>query len=192
MVENQLLKKQSFLFSFPDVSRLKLVMEISLDKAKPNKLFYFVATGVIYHPKKKKCLILQRSKTEKAHPGLWGVVGGKLEWRDMENTQPRQNFDVLDWDGLVEKLIEREAKEECGLKVGDAKYLGNVVFLRPDNVPVVCCKFGVLYKSGNVKLAPEFDGFAWVDPKEAKKYKCIEGIDQEIKRTIQIYRSSAK
>lgn len=54
-------------------------MNISIAKAKKNKLFYFVVTGVIYHPKLKKCLILQRSKKEIAHGGLWGVVGGKLE-----------------------------------------------------------------------------------------------------------------
>jgi hypothetical protein len=46
-------------------------MKISLEKAKQNKLFYVVTNGVIYHPKKKKCLILQRSHKEIAHPGLW-------------------------------------------------------------------------------------------------------------------------
>lgn len=60
-------------------------MKISLEKAKEHKLFYVVTTGVIYHPRKKKCLILQRSKKEIAHPGIWGVVGGKMEWEDMIN-----------------------------------------------------------------------------------------------------------
>ncbi len=59
-------------------------MKISLEKAKSEKLFYFVVTGIIYNPKTKKCLILQRSDKETAHPGLWGVVGGKLEWNDMK------------------------------------------------------------------------------------------------------------
>lgn len=88
-------------------------MNISLARAKTEKLFYFVVTGVIYHSKLKKCLILQRSSKEVAHPGLWGVVGGKLEWNDLRNNPiTRKNFDVLDWENLVEKLLFREAKEE--------------------------------------------------------------------------------
>lgn len=163
-------------------------MEISLEKAKSNKLFYFVVTGVIYHPKLKKCLILKRSEKEIAHPGLWGVVGGKLEHEDLKNNPPtRQNFDITDWERLVEKLLYREAKEESGLVVSDPKYLDSVVFLRPDNIPVVCFKFAVKYKKGRVKIAPEFDGFAWVDEKEAKEYNCIQGISFEVAKTIRIY-----
>ncbi len=163
-------------------------INISLDKAKSNKLFYFVVTGVIYNPKLKKCLILQRSKKEIAHPGLWGVIGGKLEWSDLENRKPtRRNFDVLDWEGLVEQLIFREAKEESNLEVYDPRYLDSVVYLRPDGVPVVCFKFAVKFKKGKVKIAPEFDDYVWVDSREVKKYKTIQGIDKEVARTIKIY-----
>lgn len=165
----------------------ELQINISLDKAKENKLFYFVVTGVIYHPKLKKCLILQRSKNETAHPGLWGVIGGKLEWKDLEENKPtRQNFDITDWEGLVEKLIQREAKEEAGLEVEGPRYLDSVVYLRPDKVPVVCFKFAVKLKKGRVKISPEFDDFAWVDSQEVKKYKTILGIDKEIKKTIKL------
>lgn len=163
-------------------------MKIALEKAKETKLFYFVVTGVIYHPKKKKCLILQRSKSEKAHPGLWGVVGGKLEWEDILNTSmSRQNHDIFDWEGLVDKLLIREAFEESGLKVGDLHYLNNVVFLRPDNIPVVCIKFGVKYISGKVKIPPEFDDFVWVNEREVKRYKTIKGISEEVYQTIKIF-----
>src|SRR3990167_11450046 len=113
-------------------------MKISLEKAKQDKLFYFVVTGVIFNPKLKKCLILQRSSKEIAHSGLWGVTGGKLEWADMKNNPiTRKNFDVLDWEHLVEKLVKREVKEECGLDVDDLRYLDSVVYLRPDGVPTV-------------------------------------------------------
>lgn len=163
-------------------------MKISLDKAKSDRLFYFVVTGTIYHPRKKKCLILQRSKKETAHPGLWGVTGGKLEWNDLKkNPVTRMNHDILDWEDLVEKLVKREAKEECGLDVGDLIYLDSVVYLRPDGVPTVCFKFAVKYKSGNVKIAPEFDGFAWVDAQEVKKYNCIAGVHQEVSKTIDLF-----
>ncbi len=163
-------------------------MNISLEKAKSEKLFYFVATGVIYHPKKKRCLLLKRSAEEKVHPGLWGVIGGKLEWRDLQENKPtRVNFDVLDWEGLVEKLIQREAKEESGLKVEDPYYLDSVVFLRPDNIPVVCFKFAVKYIAGRVKMAAEFSDFMWVDMSESSKLKCIEGIPEEVGKTIAHY-----
>lgn len=163
-------------------------LNISLAKAKDNKLFYFVVTGTIYHPKLKKCLIMQRSKKEIAHPGLWGVTGGKLEWQDLKNNPiTRKNFDILDWEGLIEKLLAREAKEESGLEVSDPRYLDSVVFLRPDNVPVVCFKFALKWKKGKVKIAPEFEDFAWVDGEEVKKYHCIQGIPVEVKKTIEIY-----
>lgn len=163
-------------------------MKISIEKAKVEKLFYFVVTGVIYNPKLKKCLILQRSNKEIAHPGLWGVTGGKLEWEDLKNNPvTRKNFDILDWEGLIEKLIIREAKEESGFDVTDPKYLDSVVYLRPDKVPVVCFKFGVKYKKGKVNIAPEFDGYAWVNAQEVKKYKCIKGIDKEVAKTIKLY-----
>lgn len=163
-------------------------MDISLEKAKQNKLFYFVVTGTIYHPQKKKCLILQRSKKEIAHPGLWGVTGGKLEWQDLENNPvTKMNHDIPNWDGLVEQLLKREALEESGLKVIDPKYLNSVVFIRPDNVPVACMKFALKYKSGEVKIPPEFDDFAWVDGEEIKKYQCIDGIAEEVTKAIQLY-----
>lgn len=163
-------------------------MKISLEDAKVDKLFYFVVTGVIYHPKLKKCLILKRSDKEKAHGGLWGVTGGKMEWADLRNNRPtRRNFKVLDWEGLIEKLVEREAFEESGLRVGNPHYLDSVVYLREDNVPVVCCKFAVKYKGGKLKIAPEFEDFAWVDSKEVKTYRTIKGIDREVDKTIQLF-----
>lgn len=166
----------------------ELPIQISIEKAKSNKLFYFVVTGTIYHPEKKKCLILQRSVKEITHPGLWGVVGGKLEWQDLEDNPPtRQNFDVTDWEGLVEKLLVREAKEEASLKIGDFKYLDSVVFIRPDKVPAVCIKLAAKYLSGQVKIAPEFDSFAWVDSQEVKSYQTIQGIDKEVAKTISLY-----
>ena len=163
-------------------------MNISLNQAKQNKLFYVVTNGIIYHPQKKKCLILQRSFKEKAHPGLWGVVGGKMEWSDMENNQPtRQNHDIPDWEGLVEQSLIREAREESGLETEDPRYLCSIVFLRPDNVPVVLLKFALKWKSGEIKIPDEFEDFAWVDSEEVKKYEIIQGIDKEVIKTMEIY-----
>ncbi|HRZ29879.1 MAG TPA: hypothetical protein P5052_04025 [Candidatus Paceibacterota bacterium] len=54
-------------------------LKISLDNAKQNKLFYFVANVIIYRDSDKRCLILKRSSTEKVHPDKYCVPGGKLE-----------------------------------------------------------------------------------------------------------------
>jgi ADP-ribose pyrophosphatase YjhB (NUDIX family) len=166
-------------------------MEPSLDKAKKNKLFYFVVTGTIFRESDGRCLILQRSKKEIAHPGLWGVVGGKLEWGDLDPAKmTKMNFEIPNWDNAVEKLLARESKEESGLEVEDPRYLGSVALIRPDGVPVICAKFALKYKSGEVKLAPEFDDSAWVNDEEIKKYKIIGGIDEEVAGAIAAYSKS--
>ncbi len=116
------------------------------------------------------------------------MTGGKLEWEDMQNNPPtKQNHDISDWDNLVDKLLFREALEESGLLVEDMRYIDNVVFLRPDNVPVVCIKCAVKYVSGEVQIAPEFDDFAWVDEEEVKSYKTIDGISEEVAKTIKLF-----
>lgn len=164
------------------------MLKVSLDKAKKEKLFYFVVTGVIYRPKDGRCLILKRSKNEVAHPSLWGVIGGKLEWQDLkEEKMTKMNYDIPNWDGTVEDLLFREAYEESRLNVSDPRYLSSVTFIRPDGVPVVCAKFGAKYKSGKVKIAQEFEDFAWVNEKEVKRYNIIGGIDKDIALAIAAY-----
>ena len=136
-------------------------MNISIDKAKKDKLFYFVATGIICRSSDARCLILKRSEKEVAHPGLWSGVGGKLEWKDFDPAKmTRMNHDVPNWEGAIENLLYREAEEESGLKTTDPKYIESVGFVRPDGVPVICAKFALKFKSGEVKIPPEFDDSA--------------------------------
>ena len=128
--------------------------KISLDNAKKNKLFYFVANVVVYREDDGRCLILKRDEREKVHPGRYAVPGGKLEWENLDLKNPtRINGDVLDWENTVEKLLVREVKEEAGIEIGDDLiYINDVVFVRPDEIPVVLVKFAAKYKSGDVKL----------------------------------------
>ncbi len=163
-----------------------VVPGISLERAKPEKLFYVVATGVIFRD--GKCLILQRSKREVAHSGKWGVVGGKLEHRDLRETEPtRLNGDVVDWEHMLEDLVRREAKEESGLDVADFRYLDSVVFLRPDGVPVACVKFACRAAPGDVVFPPEFEAAAWVNGTEVDRYDCILGIPAEVRKSIAVF-----
>ncbi len=163
--------------------------KITLEHAKKDKLFYFVANVIVYRKKDKKCLILKRSETEKTHPGKYCVPGGKLEWKDLDINKPtRLNGDVIDFENQLEKLLARETFEEAGIKIKqELKYINNVVFIRPDGIPVVLVKFASEYESGEIKLEDSFTDFAWVDEKEVKKYDCIQGIAEEIKETIKIF-----
>lgn len=161
--------------------------KISLDYAKRNKLFYFVANVVVYRELDGRCLILQRSNTEKVHPGKYCVPGGKLEWDNLNLSRPtRINGDVLDFENAVEDLLVRETKEEASIDI-DANliYINSVAFVRPDGIPVVMVKYAAKYKSGEVKIeVGAFEGFAWVNELEVDNFDCILGIPEEVKTTI--------
>ncbi|MGC9968749.1 MAG: NUDIX domain-containing protein [Minisyncoccia bacterium] len=164
--------------------------KISLEHAKQDKLFYFVANVLVYRPSDGRCLILKRDEREKVHPGKWATPGGKLEWNDMDLARPtRMNGDVVDFENAVENLIARETKEEAGIEIlSELKYINSNAFVRPDGIPVVLVKFAAEYKSGEVK--PEegsFTEYAWVNAEEVKKYDCIEGIPEEVRRAIALF-----
>jgi len=167
-----------------------LAEKISIDNAKKNKLFYFVANAVVYREKDKKCLILKRDEREIAHPGKYGTPGGKLEWGDLDIKNPtRMNGDIFDFENAVEGLLKREVLEEAGIEIQDYfTYINSDAFIRPDETPVVLIKLAVKYKRGKVK--PEkgaFTDYAWVNEKEVENYDCIKGIPEEIAKTIKIF-----
>lgn len=164
--------------------------KISLENAKQDKLFYFVANVVVYRPEDGRCLILKRDMREKVHPGRYAVPGGKLEWANLPIGKPtRVNGDVLDFENAVEDLLRREVKEEAGIEIGgELSYLNSVAFVRPDGIPVVLVKFAAKYKSGDVVLEQgAFTDYAWVNAEEVKKYECIDGICDEVAKTIELF-----
>lgn len=169
--------------------------KISLDNAKQDKLFYFVANVVVYRESDARCLILKRDPREKAHPGRYAVPGGKLEWKDLDITKPtRVNGDILDYQNAIEELLKRETLEEVGVEIEDTfSYINNVAFIRPDEIPVILVKFAAKYKgakdgSGEVKIEEgSFTDFAWVNAEEVMQYECIDGIQDEVKETIKLF-----
>lgn len=163
---------------------------ISLDSAKAEKLFYFVANVVIYREGDGRCLILKRDARERVHPGKYAVPGGKLEWKDLDPKSPtRVNGEVLDFQDAAERLLQREAAEEAGVAIDDRLvYINSVAFIRPDGVPVMLVKFAARYRSGEVR--PEKGGFtdyAWVNGSEAAGYDCIEGVREEVAQAIRAF-----
>lgn len=166
---------------------------ISIDCAKKEKLFYFVANVVVYRDSDGRCLLLKRNDREKVHPGKFCVPGGKLEWNDLDLSQPtRKNGEVLDFEDAVEDLLRREVREEAGIEIdSNIQYLNSVAFVRPDGIPVILVKFAARYVSGEV--VPEQEAFSesvWVNADEVKLFDCIQGIPAEIEATIE--RFSAK
>ena len=164
--------------------------KVSIDNAKHDKLFYFVANVVVYRESDGRCLILKRDEREKVHPGKYAVPGGKLEWKDLDLKNPtRMNGDVFDFENAIEDLLKRETLEEAGVELQDyLEYINSVAFVRPDETPVILVKFAAKYKRGVV--VPEkgaFTDYAWVNEKEVKKYNCIDGIADEVAKTIKIF-----
>lgn len=164
---------------------------ISIDEAKKDKLFYFVANALVYREEDGRCLLLKRSETEKVHPGRWATPGGKMEWQDFDLQNPtRLNGDVLDYLDSVEALLKREIMEEAGVEVkDDFKFINSNTFIRPDGIPVVLIKLAVAYKSGDVVLEEGcFDDFTWVNAEEVKTLECIDGICEEVEKTLSLYK----
>ncbi len=164
--------------------------KISLEKAKPDKLFYFVANVVPYRASDGRCLILKRSDKAAVHPGKYCVPGGKLEWKDFDLSRPtRMNGDVLDFEHAIEDLLVRETREEAGIEIGTTLYyLNSMMFVRPDEIPVAFIKFAAAYKNGEIKIEEgAFTDYAWVNAEEVKNYDCIDGIKNEVAMTIDLF-----
>ncbi len=127
---------------------------------------------------------------EVAHPGRYATPGGKLEWKDLDISHPtRVNGDILDYEHAIEKLLKREAFEDAGIEISDdMRYINSVAFIRPDETPVILVKFAAKYVSGEVTLEEgAFTDFAWVDAEEVNSYECIDGVKEEMQKTITIF-----
>lgn len=142
-----------------------------------NQFLHEVAiTAIIV--KDKKYLIIRRSKNKKRFPGMWTVPGGKLETNDYL-LLPRDTKEY--WYNVLEKTLRREVKEEVGIEIDNITYVTSLATVHKDGSPSLVISCLADYVSGKIKLqAEESDDFAWVDLKEAKKYKLIDGIYDEL------------
>jgi len=145
------------------------------------ELHRVTATAIIH--KDGRYLIVKRNPDRKVFPDRWCVPGGGLEKTDYINT-PKTTPDA--WYFAVENSLKREIKEETGLEVGKLNYLLNLVFIRPDSIPVVTLSYYCDWKSGDVKLNEENVDCKWVSFEEAKNYDLIEGILEEIEMVNKI------
>lgn len=133
----------------------------------------------IIHDGHGRYLATKRAPTKKAFPNKWTVPGGGLEPSDYLNTK-KTTKDA--WYFVVEKALRREVKEEVNLEIEKPFYLVDLVFIRPDKIPVLTLSYYAKRKSGKVKLEEgDATEFKWATVKECKKLDFIDGIFEEIK-----------
>ncbi len=139
------------------------------------KAHYLVVTGIII--KDGKYLITKRAPTEKAFPNEWTVPGGKLELDDYKN---REKDTSAHWYNIFEDLLKREVTEEVNLEMKNIRYLTSLSYIRSDDIPTIIVSLYADYDKGEIKLCPALTDHAWVSLEEAKNYKLIEGIYEEL------------
>ena len=149
------------------------------------RLHIVAVTGII--ERKGKYLILKRSEREVAYPGYWTVPGGKLVRHEYESLARTPDTDA--WYNIVAHTLKKEIKEEAGLEVEDIKYLTDMTFIRPDNIPVLVLSYYCRYKGGEIKLGKDIVDSAWISPEEGRNYQIIPGILEEIIIVDKILRS---
>ncbi|TSC90075.1 MAG: hypothetical protein G01um10142_473 [Parcubacteria group bacterium Gr01-1014_2] len=125
-----------------------------------------------------KYLITKRSMKEKRFPGFWTVPGGKLETDDYIHL-PKETEHY--WYNVLEKVLRKEVRDEVGLEIKNIEYLTSLARVHEDKNPSLVISCIADYDSGKIKLQKdEADDYAWVNLKEAKKYKLIDGIYDEL------------
>lgn len=140
-----------------------------------NELHRIVPTAILHRD--GKYLVLKRSPYKKVYPGRWTVPGGGVEVTDYKDT-PKTSEDG--WYYQVAKSLRREIKEETGLAVGELTYLLDMVFIRPDNIPVLVLSYYGPAEPGEVTLDEDSSEYAWVSYEDAKNYDLLPGILEEI------------
>lgn len=147
-----------------------------------NKELYRVTSTAIIH-KDGKYLIVKRSLNKKVFPGRWTVPGGGLEMADYIDT-PKTTPEA--WYYAIENSLIREVKEEVGVDIEKPKYLLDLTFIRPDNIPAVTLSYYCDWKSGEVKLNDENIDHKWITIGEGKNYDLLSGILEEIEMADKI------
>jgi 8-oxo-dGTP pyrophosphatase MutT (NUDIX family) len=143
-----------------------------------DKELHRIATTCIIHNERGEFLLTKRSPGKKVHPGKWTVPGGGLSTDDY--TSRPQTHGNAGWYGSVEAALRREVREEVNVEIGEASFLLDLTFIRPDGIPVLVLSYRAPYVSGDVKLDDDAVEFRWCSLEEAKSLDLIPGVYQEL------------
>ena len=147
-----------------------------MKESKNTLLHEVVITAIIV--KDNKYLITRRSKTKKRFPEMWTVPGGKLEVTDYIKMPKETEFY---WYNVLEKVLQREVKEEVGIKISNIIYVTSLATIHDDGSPSLVISCMADFKSGKVKLQKEeTDNYKWVNLEQAKDYDLLDGIYDEL------------
>lgn len=147
-----------------------------MSKTNNTRLHEVVITAIIIN--NGKFLITRRSPNKRRFPGVWTVPGGKLEISDYLDLPKDTEFY---WYNVLERVLKREVKEEVGIKIKNIEYVTSLATIHTDGSPSLVVSCMADYASGEITLQEdEADKFAWVNLKEAKSYKLIDGIYDEL------------
>lgn len=156
---------------------------------KDRELHRIAITAIIYNDK-GEYLVTKRSPTKKAFPDKWTVPGGGLEVDDYINDTPTTS--AGQWYGALEKTLRREVREEVNVEIEKPIYLMDLIFIRPDNIPVLVLSYYAKYLSGEVKLDDDAVDYKWATLAEAKELDMIDGVWEEIELVDKILREENK
>jgi 8-oxo-dGTP diphosphatase len=135
-----------------------------------------VITAIIV--KDGKYLITRRSKNKRRFPGMWTVPGGKMETSDYLKLPKDTEYY---WYNVLERTLKREVKEEVGIDIDNIKYVTSLATVHKDGSPSLVISCMADYISGDIKIQEdEIDKYTWVNLEEAKNYKLIDGIYDEL------------
>ena len=101
-------------------------------------LVHYVSATVIIVNKERRFLIVKRAEWEKAFAGRWTVPGGKMKVLDYAL---REKDSKYQWYNVAEDLCKGECAEEVGFDIKNINYVTSLVYVRPDNVPVLVLSF---------------------------------------------------
>ena len=120
--------------------------------------------------RQEKFLAGLRSEKEIAFPGMWEVIGGRVDGKDS-----------------LEYTLRKEIREEANVEVKDFKYIGEFEFTRPDGYHVVGLEYVCEYLSGQEKSNdPDMVEVRWMTIGEAEKLNFIPGVLDYVKKGFEI------
>ncbi|KKQ81453.1 MAG: NUDIX hydrolase [Parcubacteria group bacterium GW2011_GWF2_38_76] len=114
--------------------------------------FNSVNVSTIIFNQKGQVLLGKRSMDEDVYPGLWCIPGGKIDVEPCE-------------DGVIEKNLQREVREEIGIEIEPVFYLTSNCLLNGDEAKLYLI-FVSEHISGDPRALDGTEQVKWFDIEE--------------------------